>query len=386
MMHVVLRSKRVLTDEGIQPADIIIGHDIIEEVAPYKSHSAAYDLGDRLIAPGFVDLHSDAIEKEIEPRPGADFPIRSAVVELDKKLTMAGITTMFHAVGFNDAAITGNRGTETAARIIRRIDEANRDQLGVDNLIHARFEVTSFDSVSAIKELIENKCVHLLSVMDHTPGQGQFKSIETWKRFHLPVYKLSDSQADEIIRQKQLDQSRAYEVVKDLLAFAADHHLILLSHDDDTPQKIDLIEKLGITVSEFPLDVDVAAYAGEKGIATGMGAPNVVRGKSQSGNVSARDLIAEGACDFLCSDYHPTSMLQAPYTIHRELGINLNRCFDMVTKTPARLAGMDDRGEIAAGRLADLSVIEDADIPKVVLTMKEGTAVYNGIGCLCLEQ
>lgn len=384
-MQLVLRSKRVLAHGIIRPADIIISHDIIEKVAPYNSQPSAYDLGDRLIVPGFVDLHSDAVEKEIEPRPGAHFPIRSAVVELDKKLTMAGITTMFHAVAFNDAAISGNRATETAAQIIRRITEANRDQLGVDNLIHARYEITSFDSIKVIKELIQDECVQLLSVMDHTPGQGQFKSIETWKRFHLPVYKLSDREADDIIRQKQQDQAMAYEEVKDLLAFGACHNLVLLSHDDDTPQKIDLVRELGITVSEFPLDVDVASYAGENGIATGMGAPNVVRGQSQSGNVSARDLVAEGACDFLCSDYHPTSMLQAPYVIHRKLGINLEQCFDMVTRTPARLAGLADRGKIEAGRLADLAVIEDMNIPKVVLTFKEGTAVYNGIGSLCQE-
>ncbi|MBU1138892.1 MAG: alpha-D-ribose 1-methylphosphonate 5-triphosphate diphosphatase, partial [Proteobacteria bacterium] len=348
-MQFVLRSTRVLIRESIRPADIVIHHDLIEDVLPFQSVSGGYDLGNMLIAPGIVDLHSDAIEKEIEPRPGAHFPIRSSVIELDKKLTMAGITTMYHAVAFNDEAITKNRGTETAARIIRRINEADRNQLGVDNLVHARYELTSFASVPVIKELIESGAVHILSVMDHTPGQGQFKSIENWKKFHLPVYDLSDSEADLIIEQKQRDKLRSYEVVSDLLRFAGECGLMLLSHDDDSPEKIDLIADLGIRVSEFPLDKDVAAYARDKGIATGMGAPNVVRGQSQSGNVSARELVRAGVCDFLCSDYHPSSMLQAPYLLHNELQMPLVDAFRMVTATPAALAGLNDRGEIGSG-------------------------------------
>ncbi|AGF78096.1 metal-dependent hydrolase involved in phosphonate metabolism [Desulfocapsa sulfexigens DSM 10523] len=384
-MNSVLRSSRVLTDGYIQPADVVIRHGFIEKVAPFKSQKNAYDLGQRLIVPGFVDLHSDAVEKEIEPRPGAHFPIASALVELDKKLTMAGITTMFHAVGFNDAAITGYRATKIAAHVIEEINTANRHLLGVDNFVHARFEVTSFESVGVIKELIHNESVHLLSVMDHTPGQGQFKSIENWKKFHLPVYKLSDSDADEIIRHKIRGRSRAFAVVEELLRYGAEHDLVLLSHDDDSRHKIDLLKEFGVSISEFPLDVDIAVYAKKKGIATGMGAPNVVRGESQSGNVSARKLIVENACDFLCSDYHPSSMLQAPYTAHREIGLSLERCFDMVTSTPARLAGLNDRGEIRAGKIADLVVIEDANIPKVILTLKEGSPVYNGTACLCGE-
>lgn len=384
-MQTVLRSKRVLIGDHIQAADIVISNGVIEEICAHCSQEGGLDFGNRLIAPGFIDLHSDAIEKEIEPRPGAHFPVDSALVELDKKLTMAGITTMFHAVAFNDAAISGYRATKLAASVVEKIKKANRTQLRVDNFVHVRFEVTSFESVAVIKELIQNGSVQMLSVMDHTPGQGQFKSIEKWKKFHLPVYKLSDSEADEIIRQKKRGQGRAFAVVEDLLSFGAGHDLVLLSHDDDTPQKINLLKDMGVTISEFPLDLDVAVYAKQNGIATGMGAPNVVRGLSQSGNVSARVLLTGDACDFLCSDYHPSSMLQAPYIAHQELGISIEKCFDLVTRTPAKLAGLDDRGEIAPGKIADIIAIEDTDIPQIILTLKEGSAIYNGTGCLCGE-
>jgi alpha-D-ribose 1-methylphosphonate 5-triphosphate diphosphatase len=270
-----------------------------------------------------------------------------------------------------------------AAQVIKGIYEANRNHLGVDNLVHIRFEITSFGSVQVIKELMEKGCAELFSVMDHTPGQGQFKSIESWKKYHLPVYKLSNGYADDVIRKKIDDQGRSYEVVRDILAFAAAHDLVTLSHDDDTVEKIDFLKKLGVTVAEFPLAVDVAVHARKNGIATGMGAPNVVRGQSQSGNVSARELIMADGCDFLCSDYHPGSMLQAPYVLARELGLELGRCFELVSTTPALLAGLTDRGEIGVGKVADMAIIDDSSIPKVVVTLKEGVAVYNGIGNLC---
>lgn len=382
-MRTVLRSTRVLTPFEVAAHDVLLEEGIISELAPHGSFQGAIDLEERLVCPGFVDLHSDAVEKEIEPRPGADFPLENAIAELDKKLAMSGITTMFHAVAFNDESIVSQRGTEMATAIIRRIQQANRQYLGVDNLIHARYEITSLPSRKIIETLINEGCVQLLSVMDHTPGQGQFKSIETWKRFHLPVYELSDQQADSIIQDKQRNQTAAYEAMQHLLRYAADKSIRLLSHDDDCREKIDLLHNLGVSISEFPLDLSVADYARNKGMGTGMGAPNVVRGKSQSGNVSARDMIKEGVCDFLCSDYHPSSMLQAPYVLHSELGMRLEDAFAMISSAPAKLSGLEDRGSIAPGQIADIVVIEDHWVPKVVLTLKEGSTLYNAIGCIC---
>ncbi|MCF6188758.1 MAG: alpha-D-ribose 1-methylphosphonate 5-triphosphate diphosphatase [Desulfobulbaceae bacterium] len=381
MQQTILRSTRILFDGEIKPADLVLAGGRIREIGRYGSKSGIINLGRMLIIPGLIDLHSDAVEKEIEPRPGATFPIRSSLVELDKKLAMAGITTMFHAIAFNDESVTSSRSTAMAAQIIRDIGETNQTHLGVDNFIHARYEITSFASATVIRKLISEELIRLLSIMDHTPGQGQFKSIESWKRFHLPTYDLSDAQAETIIKQKQADQEQAYRQVRSLLEFGRAHDLVLLSHDDDEPHKIDLTRDLGITVSEFPLDVDVAVYARQQGMTTGMGAPNVVRGKSQSGNISARELIKEGCCDFLCSDYHPSSLLQAAFVIHREMGMELAFGLAMVSSTPAEISGLDDRGRIAPGLLADLAVIDDRDIPTVVTTLKEGEVVYSSLAC-----
>lgn len=386
-MDAVFRSARVLIDGAIRPADIRLDHDTIVEVSSYGSlgssgsSGSAWDLGDRLLVPGFIDLHSDAVEKEIEPRPGAEFPLKNALVELDKKLAMAGITTMYHAIAFNEESLVGRRGTELAAALIRTIADCDRTLLTIDNLVHARYEITSFTSVPAIKELIRSGKIHLLSLMDHSPGQGQFRTLEKWKQYHLSVYNLSEHEAEEIVARQLEKKSRGLTFMEELCGTAWEHGLLIASHDDDRPEKIDLMEGLNVGIAEFPLNAETALYARSRRMKTGMGAPNVVRGKSQSGNISARELMQLGCCDFLCSDYHPSSMLQAVYALHREMGFKLADAFAFVTSAPAGTAGLADRGRIAPETLADLVVIEDHLVPKVVMTIKGGRPIYSGGSC-----
>jgi len=379
----VFRSRQVLKGTTIEPADIIVEHDTIVEVVGHGSAGEAIDLGSRLIVPGFVDLHSDAVEKEIEPRPGASFPMKNALVELDKKLAMSGITTMFHAIAFNEESLVGLRGTETAARLLETLFTCNRNVLAVDNFIHARYEITSFSSVTPLKEAITTGRIRLLSFMDHSPGQGQFQTLAKWKKYHMPVYDLSEVEAADIVTVQRSKRKISMDFLEDLAALARHYGVLLASHDDDTPEKIDLMASLGVTVAEFPLSGPTAKYARSRKMRTGMGAPNVVRGKSQSGNISARMLLEQDCCDFLCSDYHPSSMLQAVYAVHRNLGMDLGKAFSLITATPATIVGLDDRGMIAPGKLADLTIIEDQPIAKVVMTIKAGKPVYSSSDCLC---
>jgi alpha-D-ribose 1-methylphosphonate 5-triphosphate diphosphatase len=385
-MRMVLRSERVFTQGKIQPADLVIEHDCITEVAPYQSIGQAYNLGDRLVVPGFVDLHSDAVEKEVEPRPGASFPVDNALVELDKKLAMSGITTMFHAIAFNEESLCGLRGNNNAALLIEAIWRGNQHLLSIDNLVHARYEVTSFTSVKILKKLMEQGMIQIFSFMDHTPGQGQFKSLEKWREYHKPVFELTDEAVEHIITT-QLDKKKiCMDYLVELSQVAKENGILLASHDDDTPAKIDLMDGLGVTIAEFPLCLKTASHARKHGMATGMGAPNIVRGQSQSGNISARLLVEHNLCDFLCSDYHPSSMLQGVYTMIREAGLTPEQAFAYVSTTPAAIAGLTDRGEIAPGKLADILVIEDNMVPKVVMTLKSGKPVYSGSSCLCIQE
>lgn len=374
-MLTILRSKNVLVNEEFIEADIVIKGEFIQSIDPYGSNEVAVDLGDKKIVPGIVDLHSDAIEKEIEPRHGATFPVELAITELDKKLSMAGITTMFHAIGFEDNP-KKKRSVYLARQQIEEIYNANKKHLGVDNFVHARFELSASDAVEPIKEVIDLGMVKLLSIMDHSPGQGQFKTLETFKTYYTNYYGLSDDEVQNVVDQKM---NKDEDKINDLISHAKKHNLTLLSHDDDCIEKLDGLLDLGVQISEFPLDLEVAKYAVSKGIATGMGAPNIVRGGSQSGNISAIDLVREDVCKYLCSDYHPTSMLQAVYKMNKDADLPLAKGFSMITSIPAKYAKLNDRGELAAGKLADILVIDDSHIPKVVLTLKDGESIYKGI-------
>ncbi|PLY05263.1 MAG: alpha-D-ribose 1-methylphosphonate 5-triphosphate diphosphatase [Arcobacter sp.] len=374
-METILRSKNVLINDAFIPADIVIQGEFIKRVDEYGVNEVAVDLGDKKIAPGIVDLHSDAIEKEIEPRPNATFPVAFAVAELDKKLSMAGVTTMFHAIGFEDNP-KKKRSIDLAKHQIEEIFNANKKHLGVDNFIHARFELSADEAVEPIKEVISKGMVKLVSLMDHSPGQGQFKSLESFQTYYGNYYGLNEEEIQTVVNKKM---NKDEKKINDLISFVKEHNITLLSHDDDCIEKLDGLLNLGVQISEFPLDLEVAKYAVSKGIATGMGAPNIVRGGSQSGNIAAIELVREGVCKYLCSDYHPTSMLQAVYRMKEDANLDLALGFSMITSTPAIYANLDDRGVIAKDKRADIIVIDDTHIPKVVLTLKDGESIYNGI-------
>lgn len=374
-METILRSKNVLINEKFISADLVIKGEFIQRIDVYGSNEIAVDLGDKKVVAGIVDLHSDAIEKEIEPRHGATFPVELAVAELDKKLSMAGVTTMFHAIGFEENP-KKKRSLYLAQHQIEEIYKANEKHLGVDNFIHARFELSATDAVEPIKELIDLGMIKLLSLMDHSPGQGQFKTLEKFKTYYSNYYGLNDDEVQDVVNKKL---NKDEDKINDLINHAKKHNLTLLSHDDDCKEKLQGLLDIGVKISEFPLDLEVAKFAVAKGIATGMGAPNIVRGGSQSGNIAAIELVREGVCKYLCSDYHPTSMLQAVYKMFEDANLPLEKGFSMVTSTPAAYANLDDRGVIAEGKRADIIVIDDSNIPKVVLTIKDGESIYNGI-------
>lgn len=374
-METILRSKNVLINEKFVSADVVIKGEFIQRIDEYGKNEVAVDLGDKKILAGIVDLHSDAIEKEIEPRHGATFPVELAVAELDKKLSMAGVTTMFHAIGFEENP-KKKRSLYLAQHQIEEIYKANEKHLGVDNFIHARFELSATDAVEPIKELIDLGMIKLLSLMDHSPGQGQFKTLEKFKTYYSNYYGLNDDEVQDVVNKKL---NKDEDKINDLINYAKKHNMTLLSHDDDCKEKLQGLLDIGVKISEFPLDLEVAKFAVEKGIATGMGAPNIVRGGSQSGNIAAIELVREGVCKYLCSDYHPTSMLQAVYRMREDANLPLEKGFAMVTSTPATYANLDDRGVIAEGKRADVIVVDDTNIPKVVLTIKDGESIYNGI-------
>ena len=374
-----LVNARLVTPHGIVDDGVLRVED--GRIASVGSHVGngcpAVDAAGAYLLPGFIDIHSDAIEKGIEPRPNTFFPVDIAVHELDKKLASCGITTIYHSLSFAELEV-GLRNNSTAAKIIREIN-AMRGELHIDTRIHARFEITDLGAVPFLEALIEDGQVDLFSVMDHSPGQGQFRDILAFKRYYGPVYAKSDEEMDAIIARKEdARNGEALEAMAHLLAVCRQRRIAVASHDDDCAEKVRRLRDMGVAMSEFPVNREALEAARDLEVAICLGSPNVVRGRSQGKNLSAREAIAAGFGDILCSDYSPMTLLHAVLTLDRLQLLPLPHAVAMVTLNPARAVGIaDEKGSLEVGKAADM-VLVDASRPvaKVRKTYAAGREVF----------
>ncbi len=336
--------------------------------------------------PGVVDLHGDMLEQEVEPRPGAFFPFGLALYELDKRLVAAGITTAYAAISF---AWQSNeiRRQETAIKIIESLGE-QRPCLMADLRTHARFEITNPETVPILTDLIERELVHLVSLMDHTPGQGQYKDIERYIRFmqkwivgdNEMLERLIDDEVIEALKAGMLAkeaEARNWELARDLCNLAVANGLPVASHDDDTPEKVAKMADLGVTISEFPVSLAAAEAARAHGMHILMGAPNAYRDKSTSGNLTAMAALRAGLLDSLGTDYVPAAPLQAAFRVADVGALPLHEAVNLVTRNPADTVGLTDRGRLEVGAAADIVLVaEDNDHPRVHATFCAGEPVF----------
>lgn len=347
----------VLGDDTLDDAAVLVRDGIIEAVCPDYAplHAREVDLSGRMLMPGLIDLHCDALEKEIEPRPRVHFPLPFACAQADKRNAAAGITTIYHALSFANHEL-GVRNNAFAADIARAMGEWNRHAL-VDNRVHLRYEVTDETAPPYLAELLGGGHAQMISFMDHSPGQGQFKDVAAFRSYLARSYKTSEEELDRIIAAKHVSAQSAMQRMQALAHVAAQHGVAIASHDDDTPQKVDVVSGLGATISEFPINLETAQAARAKGLATLFGAPNVLRGGSQSGSMRALDAVLGGVADCLCGDYSPAALLPAALKLPELAGIALHEAVALVTRNPARAALLNDRGEIKAGMRADLIAV-----------------------------
>jgi alpha-D-ribose 1-methylphosphonate 5-triphosphate diphosphatase len=366
----------VLPGETLEDAAVLIEDGVIAAVNPASSGGAReVDLAGRMLLPGLVDLHCDALEKEVEPRPNVRFPLDFACAQADKRNATAGVTTVYHALSFANAEL-GVRNNETAASVARAV-RAWRPHALVDNRVHCRYEVTDETAPPALLDLLEHDDMHLLSFMDHTPGQGQFKDIGAYRDYVARTYKTSEAEINDILARKLAAAAGSVERVQMLAAKARGRGVAVASHDDDSPQRVETMAALGATISEFPVNLETAQAAKAKGIATLYGAPNVLRGKSQSGSMRALDAVLHGVADCLCGDYSPAALLPSVLKLPTAAGLSLSAAVQLVTANPARAAGLTDRGEIAIGRRADLVAVKDlGGLPQVERVWVRGVLVY----------
>jgi alpha-D-ribose 1-methylphosphonate 5-triphosphate diphosphatase len=376
----VIENASVVTPSGVlDGASIKVADGVIVEVGTSRLNgcSRRLDAGGLRILPGFIDLHSDAIEKEVEPRTSAFFPVNMAVFELDKKLAACGITTIYHSLSF-DPLKDGVRESEVACGIIREVNRL-APVLGVRTRVHTRFEISNVAAVPFVEQLIEGGFVQLFSITDHTPGQGQYRDLAAYRRKSSHVRNLDDAAAAEVIDRKRREAvSLEADYVGRLVGRCRSLGIPVASHDD-TEDKMDAVEAMGITITEFPIDMATAALAAGRGMHILFGAPNVVRGGSTGNNLNAREAISAGAGDILCSDYLPSAMVHAVFALERAGILPLYRAVNMASLNPARAVGIDGfTGSIEVGKSADLVLVDaSGEVPKVLKTFVEGREVYS---------
>jgi alpha-D-ribose 1-methylphosphonate 5-triphosphate diphosphatase len=331
------------------------------------------------VFPGFVDMHGDMIELELEPRARVDFPMDVAIASLDARLAAAGVTTAYAAVSFSRGAADGERRSyEHTSRVIRRLHDLRRT-CRVDHRIHARFDITFDNAVGVLDQLLDDGQVDLVSLMDHTPGQGQYRNIEAHIKAKAAEHGLLETEARQQVTTTIATRWRPQEVLMGNMTavsrMCADHGVSLASHDDDTIEKARLMADLGAKIAEFPVTMQAARAAADRGLMTAMGAPNAMRGQSYSGNLSARDLHAAGLLHILASDYHPGAMLAAVRALADNDQAGLAGAVRLASCTPASALGLHDRGELSTGKRADLFVTDGND--RVVLTLCAGEIVHH---------
>ncbi len=369
-----LDNARIVTPSGMHLGSLTIEDGSITAIgADAPKGAMCRDLGGDLLLPGLIDLHGDAIEKEVEPRPNAFFPLPVALGAIDRRMAAAGITTAYHGISFAEGEL-GVRDVDFAETLARAL----HGFIGaVDHRVHIRYEVTDAGSEARVMRLLNERVAALLSFMDHTPGQGQFKDAAAYGAYLSRVYAQSAGQIAEKISAKKAQAAHVADRMTRLAALARAQGVALAGHDDEGAERVGFMAGLGATISEFPLDMATAHAGRDAGLVTLFGAPNVLRGRSQSGALSARDAIAAGVAGALCSDYAPQAMLPALGVLTGDLGMDWPQAMALMAAGPARAASLSDRGAIAPGLRADLiRVRADGAALSVAATWVAGLQVY----------
>jgi alpha-D-ribose 1-methylphosphonate 5-triphosphate diphosphatase len=367
----------VLPQEAIAGTLVIRGGRIAD-VQPGRSHAAsARDLeGDHLI-PGVVDVHTDNLERQVQPRQNARWPSRSAMIAHDAQCAAAGVTTVFDALCLGDLGFDQGRG-QTFLDGVADLDAlAETGLLRSEHFLHLRCELPAADMKPAMDPVADHPRVRMVSLMDHSPGVGQYRDIPRYVAMRRKQTQMSVEQVQGRIEELLAQRARLREPQRRWLMDRIRHrHLPVASHDDETPEEVRRNLADGITISEFPVTMEAAEAARDAQVEVIAGAPNIVRGGSHSGNVSAADLVRAGAAHAFASDYVPASMVEAAWRAVEETGIALPQAVGMITDRPSRMARLADRGRLEAGLRADLVQLRAVlGIPVVRRVWREGSRV-----------
>jgi alpha-D-ribose 1-methylphosphonate 5-triphosphate diphosphatase len=373
------KARLVLRDQVLPGTLRVVDGRIAEYDTAGTDLDTAIDCEGDYLIPGLVELHTDNLERHFTPRPKVHWHPGAAVMAHDAQMATAGITTVFDAVFVGDEQPNGSRRRDNLRVMLDALRETQgRDYLRADHRVHLRCEVTWHSAVETFAELADDPLLGIVSVMDHSPGQRQFLNEDSYRTYYMGKFGMTPAQMDEFAAKQRQDSARYAGPNRVAITEGCrQRDLILASHDDATPAHIAEARELGVHFSEFPTTLEAAEAARAVGMKVLMGAPNLVRGGSHSGNISAAKLAAAGCLDILSSDYVPVSLLHGAFLLHREpLGLPLPEAIATVTAAPAEVAGFDDRGIIEAGRSADLVRVHDTgDVPVIRAVWRAGRQV-----------
>ncbi|WP_286301895.1 alpha-D-ribose 1-methylphosphonate 5-triphosphate diphosphatase [Vibrio apostichopi] len=328
----------------------------------------AFDGENGFLMPGLIELHTDNLEKYFTPRPKVNWPPLSAMSAHDTQLIGSGITTVLDAVALGDYR-DGNR-QENLDQFINTVAESQKRGLTrAEHRIHLRCEVPHSTTVGLFERYVNMPEVQLVSVMDHAPGQRQFVNLDKYRTYYQGKYNMTDVEMavyekDQVAQSERWSKQNRDEITRQ----CRDLNIPTASHDDATSAHVTESKELGMVIAEFPTTVEAAQRSHELGLKVMMGAPNVIRGGSHSGNVAAHELASLGVLDILSSDYYPVSLLDAVFTLVNDERNNLDvaQAVQLATLNPAQALGLHDRGVIAEGKRADLVLAHRLDDHQLV--------------------
>jgi alpha-D-ribose 1-methylphosphonate 5-triphosphate diphosphatase len=353
-MNLVLTNARlVLSDRVVLGTLHVSAGRIVDVQAGPTALAGALDMDGDYLLPGAVDLHTDNLERQVQPRAGARWPSRSALLAHDAQCAAAGITTVLDALCVGDLGFDEDRPRTCTDGVADITAMAPTGLLRAEHYLHLRCELPAPGMPDLLQDLAAHPLLRLVSLMDHTPGTGQYGDMVRYRAMRLRDGEPA-AEIDTRIATLQDQQRRHRPANRAALLAMLAGRAILASHDDRTPEDVAENVADGITIAEFPVTETAARAARGAGQTVIAGAPNVVRGGSHTGNVAVLDLLRAGLVDALASDYVPVSLFEAAFLAAAQAGITLPQAVALITDAPARMVGLTDRGRIEPGLRADL--------------------------------
>jgi alpha-D-ribose 1-methylphosphonate 5-triphosphate diphosphatase len=353
--EMILTNARLVLPDRMEEGTLVVRDGRIMEVSPGRSTvPGALDLEGDYVIPGVVDVHTDNLERQILPRSMARWPSVSAFLSHDSQTAVAGVTTVLDALCLGDLGFDESR-LQTARDGVRDMDALTAaGVLKSEHLLHLRCELPARDMLPMLEDYHGHPLLRMVSLMDHTPGVGQYADAARYR-----AMRVKGGNSPEAVERRIAELTAQRELVsapnrRALLSMFEGRNVPLAFHDDWDPAVVAQNAADGIRISEFPVNVEAAQAARAHGMAVIVGAPNLVRGGSHSGNVSAADLARRGLVDIIASDYVPPAMIEAAWKLVPEAGLSLPAAVATITANPARALGLTDRGSLAPGLRADL--------------------------------